>query len=104
MEQDADVSHAASLLDISHDLHTTPTVTNLSVAFYMLAMSFFPLWCNLQSYSFSRASTKTNFRVLIRRRIRSTDDLHCIIRTLPYLDHISRRLYEYSNAGHISIT
>lgn len=26
------------------DLDTTPTVTNLSVAFYMLSMSIFPLW------------------------------------------------------------
>jgi hypothetical protein len=26
------------------DLHSTPTVTNLAVALYMVAMSIFPLW------------------------------------------------------------
>ena len=29
---------------ISNDFHTTATITNLSVAIYMLAMSVFPLW------------------------------------------------------------
>jgi len=31
------------------DLHTTPTVTNLTVAVYMLAMSIFPLWWYVSS-------------------------------------------------------
>ncbi|KAH8685708.1 major facilitator superfamily domain-containing protein [Tricladium varicosporioides] len=33
-----------ALPQLSSDLHTTPTVTNLSVAMYMLSMSIFPLW------------------------------------------------------------
>ncbi|CAF9915250.1 MAG: hypothetical protein HETSPECPRED_002341 [Heterodermia speciosa] len=33
-----------SLSDIAVDLDTTPTVTNLSIALYMLSMSIFPLW------------------------------------------------------------
>ncbi|OCK86852.1 MFS general substrate transporter [Cenococcum geophilum 1.58] len=32
------------LTDIANDFHTTATITNLSVAVYMLAMSVFPLW------------------------------------------------------------
>lgn len=32
------------LTDIAHDFHSTATITNLSVAVYMLAMSIFPLW------------------------------------------------------------
>jgi multidrug resistance protein len=54
MELDANVFHLASLLDISHDLHTNPTVTNLSVAFYMLAMSIFPLWWSSFSETLGR--------------------------------------------------
>ncbi|KAL8666289.1 MAG: hypothetical protein Q9202_001558 [Teloschistes flavicans] len=45
-----------SLLDISNDLHTTPTVTNLSVAFYMLAMAIFPLWWSSFSETLGRRS------------------------------------------------
>ena len=33
-----------TLLPISRDFHTSPTVTNMSVALYMLSMSIFPLW------------------------------------------------------------
>ena len=44
----------ASLLDIAVDLHTTPTVTNLSAAFYLLAMSFFPLWWSSFSETLGR--------------------------------------------------
>ncbi|KAJ5544752.1 hypothetical protein N7535_006862 [Penicillium sp. DV-2018c] len=33
-----------ALLQVSEDLNTTTTITNLSVALYMLAMSIFPLW------------------------------------------------------------
>ena len=32
------------LTDIANDFHTTATITNFSVAVYMLAMSIFPLW------------------------------------------------------------
>ena len=32
------------LTDIANDFHTTATITNLSVAVYMLAMSVSPLW------------------------------------------------------------
>lgn len=34
----------AALAEVAVDLKTTPTVTNLSLAFYMLAMAFTPLW------------------------------------------------------------
>ncbi|KAF4636920.1 hypothetical protein G7Y89_g1152 [Cudoniella acicularis] len=33
-----------ALPELSKDLNTTPTITNLSVAMYMLSMSIFPLW------------------------------------------------------------
>jgi multidrug resistance protein len=36
------------------DLHTTPTITNLSVALYMLAMSIFPLWWSSFSETLGR--------------------------------------------------
>jgi hypothetical protein len=34
----------AALPSMSHDLGVSQAVTNLTVAFYMLAMSIFPLW------------------------------------------------------------
>lgn len=34
----------AALSDIAKDLHTTETIVNMTVAFYMLSMSIFPLW------------------------------------------------------------
>ncbi|KAL2009874.1 hypothetical protein VTN00DRAFT_5681 [Thermoascus crustaceus] len=40
-----------SLSQVSRDLNTTPTITNLSIALYMLSMSIFPLWWS----SFSEA-------------------------------------------------
>ncbi|KAL9592192.1 MAG: hypothetical protein Q9179_006965 [Wetmoreana sp. 5 TL-2023] len=43
-----------TLLDISRDLHSTPTVTNLSVAFYLLSMSIFPLWWSSFSETMGR--------------------------------------------------
>ena len=46
----------ASLLQVSRELHTTPTVTNLSVALYMLSMSIFPLWWSSFSERFGRRS------------------------------------------------
>ncbi|KAJ5169680.1 Major facilitator superfamily domain general substrate transporter [Penicillium coprophilum] len=33
-----------SLSQVTKELHTTTTITNLSIALYMLAMSIFPLW------------------------------------------------------------
>ncbi|KAJ5814771.1 hypothetical protein N7474_006548 [Penicillium riverlandense] len=33
-----------SLSQVSHDLNTTTTITNLSISLYMLSMSIFPLW------------------------------------------------------------
>lgn len=42
------------LQQIADDLHTTPTVTNLSAAFYMLSMSIFPLWWSSFSESVGR--------------------------------------------------
>ncbi len=43
-----------ALLDISQDLNSTPGITNLSVALYMLAMSIFPLWWSSFSESLGR--------------------------------------------------
>ncbi|KAJ9314882.1 hypothetical protein DTO271D3_4882 [Paecilomyces variotii] len=40
-----------SLSQVAKDLNSTPTVTNLSIALYMLSMSIFPLWWS----SFSEA-------------------------------------------------
>lgn len=34
----------AALAEMASDLDTTVTITNLSLAFYMLAMAFTPLW------------------------------------------------------------
>ena len=34
----------AALAEMADDLDTTVTITNLSLAFYMLAMAFTPLW------------------------------------------------------------
>ena len=45
-----------SLADISASLGTTPTVTNLSVAFYMLSLAFFPLFWSSFSESSGRRS------------------------------------------------
>ncbi|KJZ71066.1 hypothetical protein HIM_09538 [Hirsutella minnesotensis 3608] len=39
---------------LSKELHTTPTVTNLSVAMYMLSMAIFPLWWSSFSEQFGR--------------------------------------------------
>lgn len=36
--------YAAALSDIAKDLNTTETIVNMTVAFYMLSMSIFPLW------------------------------------------------------------
>ena len=44
----------ATLFQISEDLHTTPTITNLSAAFYMLSMSIFPLWWSSFSETLGR--------------------------------------------------
>ena len=45
-----------SLTDISTSLDTTPTITNLSVAFYMLSLAFFPLFWSSFSESSGRRS------------------------------------------------
>lgn len=44
----------SALKEISIDLHTTTTVTNLSIAFYMLSMSIFPLWWSSFSETLGR--------------------------------------------------
>jgi multidrug resistance protein len=44
----------ASLSQVTSDLHTTPTITNLSVAIYMLSMAIFPLWWSAFSDSTGR--------------------------------------------------
>ncbi|GAB7345829.1 hypothetical protein MBLNU457_4086t1 [Dothideomycetes sp. NU457] len=43
-----------ALEDIAKAFDTTPTVTNLSVAFYMLSMSIFPLWWSSFSETLGR--------------------------------------------------
>lgn len=43
-----------SLLQISDDLHSSPTITNLSAALYMLSMSIFPLWWSSFSETLGR--------------------------------------------------
>ncbi|MCJ1419877.1 hypothetical protein MMC32_006233 [Xylographa parallela] len=43
-----------SLLQVADDLDTTPTITNLSVAMYMLSMSIFPLWWSSFSETLGR--------------------------------------------------
>ena len=35
---------AAALAQVAHDLHTSRTIVNLSLAFYLLAMAFAPMW------------------------------------------------------------
>lgn len=44
----------AALPQLSADLDTTPTITNLSVAMYMLSMSIFPLWWSSFSETLGR--------------------------------------------------
>ncbi|MCJ1310068.1 hypothetical protein MMC25_003729 [Agyrium rufum] len=43
-----------SLEEVSRDLNSTPTITNLSVALYMLSMSIFPLWWSSFSETLGR--------------------------------------------------
>lgn len=43
-----------ALNDIAADLDTTATITNMSVAFYMLAMAIFPLWWSSFSETLGR--------------------------------------------------
>lgn len=47
---------AASLGQVAIDLNTSPTITNLSVALYMLSMAIFPLWWSAFSEAFGRRS------------------------------------------------
>jgi hypothetical protein len=35
---------AAALTEVAKELNTTQTITNLSLAFYLLAMAFTPIW------------------------------------------------------------
>lgn len=48
------ISKLAALPQISKELHTTSTITNLSVAMYMLSMSIFPLWWSSFSETLGR--------------------------------------------------
>ncbi|KAB5554765.1 major facilitator superfamily domain-containing protein [Coniochaeta sp. 2T2.1] len=43
-----------ALAEVANDLHTTQTVTNLSLAFYLLAMAFTPLWWSSFSETLGR--------------------------------------------------
>ena len=49
-----------SLVDITTSLDSTPTITNLSVAFYMLSLAFFPLFWS----SFSESSGRRSIYVI----------------------------------------
>ena len=53
LRSEADFSLAA-LPQLARDLNTTPTITNLSVALYMLSMSIFPLWWSSFSETIGR--------------------------------------------------
>lgn len=46
----------ASLQQVTVDLHTTPTIANLSIALYMLSLSIFPLWWSTLSEVYGRRS------------------------------------------------
>ncbi|KAH0830783.1 hypothetical protein AYO21_10017 [Fonsecaea monophora] len=46
-----------ALADTARDLHASPTVTNLSVALYMLSISFCPLWWSALSETAGRRTT-----------------------------------------------
>lgn len=52
----ANARAAASLGQVAVDLNTSPTITNLSVALYMLSMAIFPLWWSAFSEAFGRRS------------------------------------------------
>ncbi|SPN97406.1 related to dityrosine transporter [Cephalotrichum gorgonifer] len=43
-----------ALTQLTEDLNTTPAITNLSIAMYMLSMSIFPLWWATCSQEFGR--------------------------------------------------
>src|SRR5436190_19144871 len=45
---------SAALSQVAESLHTTPTITNLNVALYMLSMSIFPLWWSSFSETLGR--------------------------------------------------
>ena len=45
-----------SLTDISHELNATQTVTNLSISFYLLSLSLWPLWWSFFSEQYGRRS------------------------------------------------
>ena len=48
------ISAAAALGQLSREFHASPTLTNLSVAMYMLSMSIFPLWWSSFSETLGR--------------------------------------------------
>lgn len=48
------ISSVAALGQLSKDFNATPTLTNLSVAMYMLSMSIFPLWWSSFSETLGR--------------------------------------------------
>lgn len=47
-------SMLAALREVESDLHTNATVTNLSLAFYLLAIAIFPLWWSNWAEAFGR--------------------------------------------------
>ena len=50
------IAHVAALPQISQDLEASPSITNFSAAFYLLAMAIFPLWWSSFSETFGRRS------------------------------------------------
>jgi multidrug resistance protein len=54
IDDDVLISTIAALGQLSKDFNTSPTLTNLSVAMYMLSMSIFPLWWSSFSETLGR--------------------------------------------------
>lgn len=75
---------AAALAEMADDLDTTVTITNLSLAFYMLAMAFTPLWwsVSLRGALPSLDIWLTLVQVRFLRVTRTTIHLHLILLAL----------------------
>lgn len=54
MQRLGGLTEVAALDQVAKDLNSTSTITNLSIALYMLSMSIFPLWWSAFSEHFGR--------------------------------------------------
>jgi MFS family permease len=59
-----DTTAAAALAETAKDLGASTTITNLSVALYMLSISFFPLWWSAFSETAGRRTTYISSLIL----------------------------------------